>query len=243
MSRLTDFSKVLILAGLMICLGLPGAWAYESIEVSDGGAISGEVKFTGEIPEIKQLAIVKNEEHCSTSVPSDELLISADKGIKYVVITIEDITQGKAINTTALSELDNNNCRFVPHVQAAAVGTKIQIINSDPILHNTHSYLDGAKTLFNLALPLQGQKIKRKLKKPGIVSVKCDAGHTWMSAYIVVSENPYFAVTDESGAFAIEDIPPGTYTLKAWHETLGTQVTEVTIKPNENTPVSFNFSP
>jgi hypothetical protein len=127
-------------------------------------------------------------------------------------------------------------------VQAVSTGTKIEIRNSDPILHNTHSYLEGTRTLFNLALPLQGQKIKRKMKKPGLVNLKCDAGHTWMSAYIVVRDDPYFAVTDEKGEFSISDIPPGTYQLKAWHETLGTQEKEITIEPNGKTSVGFSFS-
>ncbi len=241
--RFSRVRTIAILIALTLSLVCTQAQAYEAIEVNDGGSVTGEVKWTGDIPEVKQLAVVKNEEHCSTSIPSDELLISDDKGIKFVVITIEDITQGKAIDTTALPQLDNNKCRFIPHVQAVAVGSKLQIKNSDPILHNTHAYLDGTKTLFNLALPLQGQKIKKKMKKPGIVSIKCDAGHTWMSAYIVVRDNPYFAVTDESGAFTIEDIPPGSYTLKAWHETLGEQTAQITIEPGAKIAADFTYSP
>lgn len=241
--RKTSYPKIIALAILAICLGSVQALAYEAIEVADGGTITGDVKWTGTIPEAEALQVTKNQDTCSETVPSETMLISSDRGIQNVVVTIENIAAGKAVDLSKISMLDNAKCQFVPHVQAVSTGTKLQIKNSDPILHNTHSYLNGSRTLFNLALPMQGQKIKRKMKKPGVVSFKCDAGHTWMSAYVIVHDNPYFAVADENGSFTIADIPPGTYQLKAWHEILGEQTKDVTITPNGTTAVSFSYSP
>ena len=138
------------------------------------------------------------------------------------------------------AEIDNKNCTFVPHVQAAMKGSKLTVANTDPILHNTHAYINKTETVFNLALPLQNQKIPKTSKKPGIIDIKCDAGHTWMSAYIVVTENPYFAVTDEKGHFSIKDIPSGTYKVRTWHEELGTQEKEVTITAKGEAKITFD---
>ena len=106
----------------------------------------------------------------------------------------------------------------MPHVSAVMAGAKVRIRNSDPILHNTHGFLDRL-TVFNIALPTKDQvvDITQRIKKPGVVEVVCDA-HTHMRAWIVVRDNPYFAVSDDSGQFRIDEIPPGRYRVTAWHE-------------------------
>ena len=81
--------------------------------------------------------------------------------------------------------------------------------------------LPGSATIFNLALPVQGFRIRRRLDDPGLVSLKCDAGHTWMSGFIVVQEHPYYALTTADGAYLIGDVPAGEYRLRTWHEWLG----------------------
>ena len=113
--------------------------------------------------------------------------------------------------------LDNNQCVFVSHVTAVGLKDKMAIRNSDPILHNTHGFL-GAPTVFNVALPTKGQMIEvtKYLKKAGVVRVLCDA-HPHMSAWMIVHDSPYFAVTGDSGAFRITDVPPGTYKVTMWH--------------------------
>jgi hypothetical protein len=167
------------------------------------------------------------------------MIVSDNGGVKNAVLMIEKIEKGKKIPRKK-SSLDNKDCLFNPHVQAMAKGNYLVIMNSDPILHNSHAYLNKTKTLFNLAMPFQGQKIKKKMRKPGIINVACDAGHTWMSAYVIVVAHPYFAVTDENGAFEIPDIPPGKYQLKAWHEKLGTQILEVMVAENGKIKVLFD---
>jgi hypothetical protein len=213
--------------------------AYEEIEVTNGGVIIGEVKFSGTASKMEQVPVTKNQDYCGNHKPSENLLIGPNQGVKNAVVTIENITQGKKIDKASQPVLDNTQCMFAPHVQAAVVNTKLEIRNSDPILHNTHAFLNNA-TVFNLALPLQGQKIPKRLRKPGVVRVQCDAGHTWMGAYIVVTEHPYHGITDEKGTFKITDVPPGSYKLKAWHEELGTQVKEVAIKEKGEVKVVFD---
>jgi len=93
-------------------------------------------------------------------------------------------------------------------------------VNSDAVLHNVHAVATGPTpaTVFNLAMPFKGQKLPIPMRKPGLMKLQCDAGHTWMSGYIYVFEHPYYAVTDEKGAFTIKDVPPGDYTVEMWHE-------------------------
>jgi hypothetical protein len=111
-------------------------------------------------------------------------------------------------------------------------GETLTIMNSDPILHNVHTYDEsaGSKSVFNIAQPIRGQKtpIKSTLfKKPGLYSVTCDAGHPWMSAYIMVMDHPYYALTDANGNFIINNVPPGRYKLRLWHEGVFVAKTEL----------------
>jgi Carboxypeptidase regulatory-like domain len=114
--------------------------------------------------------------------------------------------------------LDNQRCVFVNHVTATMAGERTQVKNSDGILHNTHGFL-GKPTVFNLALPNKAQMIDitRRLTKPGVIRVVCDA-HPHMAAWMIVHDSPYYAVTDDKGAFRIEGIPPGSYKVTMWHE-------------------------
>jgi hypothetical protein len=123
---------------------------------------------------------------------------------------------------------------FVPRVQAFPVGTVV-IVNSDPVMHNTHAF-HGTQTVFNVALPVKGQRIEKPLKKPGITRIECDT-HGWMLAWIYAAEHPYYAVTEEAGTFTITDVPPGSYTLVAWQEHTGENELPVTVKAKETVEV------
>lgn len=206
---------LVLVTGLTV--GLPGrAPGYEEADVSTGGALAGTVKFAGRVPKLEPIPVKKNQDVCGTEKQSEALVIGPDGGVKNAVVLIEGITRGKKAQGELV--LDNRDCLFAPHVGAVMVGTKARVKNSDPILHNTHGYLERL-TVFNLALPIQNQviDITRRLRKPGLVRVLCDA-HTHMFAWVVVHDSPYFAVTDERGRFAIEGIPPGTYEVTLWHE-------------------------
>ena len=105
----------------------------------------------------------------------------------------------------------------MPHVQAVTVGTPLALINSDAVLHNVHGSA-GPVQVFNVAMPIRNQHLPTKLTRPGLVHLQCDAGHTWMSAWIAVFDHPYFAVTGGDGQYAIKDVPAGHYTVEYWHE-------------------------
>jgi hypothetical protein len=137
--------------------------------------------------------------------------------------------------------VDQRQCVYVPRVQGAVVGQPIIIKNSDGTLHNVRGF-SGTKSVFNVAQPPRGRPLERSLPA-GVetVRLKCDI-HPWMLAWVVVNPNPYFTTTGADGAFSLRELPPGTYTLEAWHEALGTKTAEVTVKEGQEATVSFEFS-
>ncbi len=155
-------------------------------------------------------------------------------------MVLQGITKGRAVEREAVNELDNVNCRFVPHVQTASVGQWLVIKNSDPILHAAHATFEGGQPQFNVGL-FPGKVRRKPLISPGVVKVRCEV-HSWMRAFVVVTEHPYHSVTDIFGEYEIRDVPPGTYRLKMWHESLGTQVKEVQVKGGEIIKADFSIS-
>ncbi|MBL8917828.1 MAG: carboxypeptidase regulatory-like domain-containing protein [Myxococcaceae bacterium] len=169
----------------------------------------------------------------------------ANGRLKDVVVWLEGVKAPAPPPSTPRS-LVNVDCRFDPHVQAVTVGDELKVENRDPLLHNTHPvYLGDKSTLFNIALPEQGQEVKKKVKKPGVLKVQCDAGHVWMRAFVHVFDHRYHATTGADGSFTITDVPPGKYVLKAWHEAAGTlsQDVEVTASGPAQKDLSFDVKP
>src|SRR5262249_48756366 len=123
--------------------------------------------------------------------------------------------------------LDNRGCRFEPHVQTAEVGQWLELRNSDPVLHNADARL-GQETLFNVALT-PGREGRKPIARPGLIAITCDVRHTWLTPYVAVADHPYHTVTDAYGAYELRDVPPGSYTLRVWHETLGTREQPLTV--------------
>ncbi len=204
---------------LVVALALAAApcpaRAYVEAPVADGGTLLGRVRFTGEPVKGEPIPVRKNLDVCGESKAFQALVVGPERGVKNAVVYLEGVERGKK---PAEFELDNAKCLFVPHVAAVMAGAKVRIKNADPILHNTHGFHDKV-TVFNVALPNKDQviDITQRIKKVGVIDVQCDA-HTHMRAWILVRDNPYFAVSDEGGRFRIGEIPPGRYRVVAWHE-------------------------
>lgn len=214
--------------------------AYEEIAVKDGGTLRGSVKIDGKVPKLPPLQITKYKEICK-DVPNESLLVGPGQGIRYAVVTLEGITRGKAVEKEAVHEMDNLGCRFVPHVLASSVGQFVVFKNSDPILHTVHALFTSGQPQFNIGL-YPGKVTRKPLVTPGVVKIVCEV-HPWMSAFIVVTDHPYYSVTDVYGEYLINDIPAGSYRLKVWHETLGGQEKTVEVKAGGSQNVDFVLSP
>lgn len=232
-----------ILFGALVCglLAFPqlNLSAYEGQTVKNGGTIVGFVKFKGKAPVPDKLEVTKDKEVCGKTEKTDSSLIVRDGNVVDTVVHIVHIDKGKKMNPGKVT-LDQRNCEYHPHVLAFPVGSVIEVLNSDGILHNIHSY-SKKNPVFNMAQPKFRKKLTIKVEKPEAINVKCDV-HNWMNGWLFAVDNPYYDVTDENGHFKLTDVPPGSYTLEAWHEKLGKVSKKVTVRPGEETHVNFEVS-
>jgi plastocyanin len=212
---------------LAISLTAFPAFAYEAVEVTDGGTITGKVLYNGNVP-MRKIIPTKDQEVCGDIREEPEIIVGADKGVQDAIVYLRAVAKGKAWpKQEHAPAIDNVKCRFQPQVQVLPVGD-IEVVNSDPVLHNTKGFY-GRRSAFNVALPNQGQHIKVELPRPGEVRIECDA-HGWMLGWVYAADSPYYAVTPQDGTFTMTDVPPGDYTLVAFQGYTGSTETPVTVK-------------
>jgi plastocyanin len=228
----------LLFFGLLL-FDRPSLSAYENEAVTNGGTISGVVKFKGTPPAPKKLQITKDEAVCGKTAKTDPSLIVTQGNVANAVVYIADIQKGKKMEAEKAT-LDQKDCEYHPHVLAFPTGSTIEVLNPDGILHNIHSY-SQKNTPFNFAQPKFKKTIIVKLDKPEIINIKCDV-HNWMNGWLFVAENPYYSVTDSTGSFKLTGVPPGTYTITVWHETLGKLTKTVTVKTKEEAKLTFELA-
>ncbi len=235
---MTKFGSI-VLSAAIFALPATSMAQYKGGDVKDGGSISGTVKFKGTAPAPKKLEISKDKEVCGKSPKVDQSLVVNNGNLANAVVTITDIKTGKKIDAKKVT-LDQKGCEYQPHVLAFPVGTTVEILNPDGILHNVHSY-SKANSPFNMAQPKFKKTLDVKIDKPEAIEVKCDV-HGWMQGWLVATESPYVAVTDNSGNFKLTDVPPGSYTVEVWHEKLGKNTQKVSVKAKEDAKVSFELA-
>lgn len=205
-----------------------------------GGSVIGSVRFLETPPKPERLIVDTNADVCGLRKFSQDFIVSTvTKGLKNVVLTVIGVPAPATVRPAGNAAIHQKQCEYEPHVQTAVVGQKLEIRNHDDVLHNIHSYDEKKGTLFNLAQPIQNQVNSVTLDREGVVTVKCDV-HRWMLAYIVVGRNPYTAVTGQDGAYRIDGIPPGSYKIRAWHETLGQLTKDVTVVAGRPATVNFD---
>ena len=229
----------MFLSAVLIALPVSSMAAYEGGDVKDGGTISGTVKFKGTAPAPKKLDVSKDKEVCGKTPKTDQSLVVSNGNLVNAVVTITDIKKGKKIEVKKVT-LDQNGCEYHPHVLAFPVGSTVEIQNPDGILHNIHSY-SKVNSPFNQAQPKFKKTLDVKIDKPEAIQVKCDV-HGWMEGWLVATETPYFAVTDNSGSFKLTDVPAGTYNVEVWHEKLGKTSQKITVKGKEDAKVNFEMA-
>jgi hypothetical protein len=196
----------------------------ESSPSKDLARVMGKVWIAENYQKRRPLPVFKNRDFCGPSVPDETLLLSHEGGVRNAVVMLRPLD--RAVKTQPRRVvLDNKQCAFVPHVQVATLGSELVLKNSDPILHAVHARL-GKETLFNVGLP-RWRQVTKTLGRAGVIRIDCDVLHTWMSAAVIVTTTPYYAVTDEGGWFTIVGLPVGSYEVEIWHERLGTRSTRI----------------
>jgi plastocyanin len=231
-------------AGCVLLIGgwlCTGAWAvsaeYREVPVNDGAAISGTVLVAGKVPALPPQPVFKELKFCGDAMADQRLVVGRGGVLANAVVHLVDVSAGKPIPRDRPVLLDNVKCAFVPHVRSASVGQTLEIHNTDPFLHDAHAWL-GTTSLFNVGI-LPGHTARQLLADPGLVHINCNVRHTWMHAYVFVADDPYHTVTGSDGRFVIDDVPPGTYTLRVWQELLGSIDRQVTVEPGKNITVDL----
>jgi hypothetical protein len=216
------------------------ACGYQAEEVHDGGSISGVVKYEGAAPAPAQIAITKDRDVCGTApVFEQSLIVGPNRGIANAVVTITDIIKGEPVKPQPAVSFDQEKCEYVPHVAVFLAGGTVLILNSDGILHNIHTE-STVNPVIDLAQPGFKKQIHVTIAKPEVIKVTCDA-HNWMEGWWYVTANPYYAITNLGGHYAIANVPPGSYTLQVWQERLGTQTQRIQVRPGADTVAGFTL--
>jgi plastocyanin len=203
--------EVLVTFTAMLVVAVASQAAYRETLVTDGGTINGHVRVIGGIAPLPPQPVFKEKDYCGETVVDERLVTDPAGGVAGAVVHLVDVAAGKPIARSDTIRLDNRKCAFVPHVASASVGQSLEMHNYDPFLHDAHAWL-GSQTLFNLAIP-RDRTVRHTLTEPGIAHVNCNIRHTWMHAYLFVADHPYHVVTDASGRFELDQVPPGTYTI------------------------------
>lgn len=210
-----------------------------SVSTAAAASVTGRVTVSGIIPKPRPLQVFKSRAFCGPTVPNETLLIGKHGGLQNAVLQLWPKNAAALVRPVTIS-LDNQRCAFTPHVQVAPLGSELLLKNSDPILHTVHARL-GKDTLFNVGLP-RWRQVTKRLDQLGAMRIDCDVLHTWMSAVIVVTATPYFAVSDENGEFRIDGLPGGEYKLQVWHERLGEQTAWINIAESQPNTLESIFS-
>ena len=211
------------------------------VDPNTASAITGVITLQGTPPPSLPINM-SSDPYCMKhgAAPTPTFVVS-DGGLENVFIYVKDgLGTMKFPVPTKPVVLDQKGCTYSPRVLGVQVGQSLDIVNSDETLHNVHA-LPMANREFNRGQSLQGMKFTTTFTAPEVMlPFKCDV-HKWMNAWVGVLEHPFYAVSGKAGAFALAGLPPGTYTIEAWHEKLGSQTQQVTIGAKESKTISFVF--
>jgi plastocyanin len=218
----------------------PGA---KPVDASKAGTLSGRVRHEGPLPAAMPIGM-SSDPYCARaneSGASSETILGENGGLGNVFVYIKDGLGTYWVDVPKEPvTLDQQGCRYTPHVLGVRAGQAIRIGNGDDTMHNVHA-LAPVNGDFNFSQPIKGQVNERVFNAAEVmVTLKCDV-HAWMNAYLGVVNHPYFAVTAPDGGFELKNVPAGTYTIEAWHETLGTRTESVTLGEKESKQIAFTF--
>ncbi len=220
------------------------AGAPAAVDTANAGNISGKVAFTGSKPPMARIDMSSNpvcaRAH-SAAVVSEQVIVNDNGTLRNAFVWIKSgLPEKQYAPPTGTVKLDQEGCQYKPHVLAVMTNQEIEIVNSDATNHNIHP-LPKVNREWNESQPPKGDNKKKTFAREEVmIPVKCNV-HNWMRAYIGVVGHPYFAVTGDDGSFTLKDVPPGDYTVEAWHEKYGTKEMKITVGAKESKTADFSF--
>jgi len=207
-------------------------------------AVTGAARYAGTPPAGEPIDFGGDEyctgAHANARVLKRTVVTGPDGGLRDVVIWINNAPAARGAPPATPALLDQQGCLYTPHIVVLRTRQMLLVRNSDETLHNVHVRSKANKE-FNIGQPIRGIESRRTFERAEVgISVTCDV-HGWMSGAIAVFDHDWFAVTRADGGFSLDGVPPGTYTIEAWHETLGTQTQQVTVGAGGSAEVNFRF--
>jgi plastocyanin len=237
--------KIVILFSALLVFAFGFLHSGRSVNASSVGQVTGTVKLDGVAPHQKPIDMSKDpacaETRAGTTATTENVVVGANGGLANVVVYISQGLTGNEAGTQGAT-IDQKGCQYVPHVVALNAGQHLTVVNSDKTAHNIHPQPNPAggngqwnKSQTTGSAPIDVAWTNEEVAIP----VKCNI-HPWMRAYVAVVKGP-FGVSNDTGAFKLDNVPPGTYTLTAWQETYGTQTQTVTVAAGKPATVGFTF--
>jgi len=233
------WSKLAVLP--VLCLLTASALVSSARPPASSGTIEGKVTYTGTPPKMKPLDMSKEptcaKEH-NPPLTQETVVTGPANALQWVVVYI---SAGEPPSPTPSQTVkyDQKGCMYIPHVLVMQVDQPLQIYTDDPFAHNIHP-LPKANPEWNKSQPPGAPPIDTKWSNAEFIPVKCNI-HPWMHGYFVVLKTSHYAVTDNNGSFSLKDLPPGKYTVTAWHEQYLFQSQDITISGNETKTVNFVY--
>ncbi len=226
----------------IVVLLVSAALATLAVPPPAGGMITGKVTYTGTPPKMKPIDMSKEpncaKEHAASPVLTENVVTGPGNTVEWAVVYVSAGDQGSTPDTQTV-KFDQKGCQYIPHVLPMQVNQPIQIVNSDPHLHNIHP-LPKINAEWNKSQPPGTPPLNEKYDKPEFIPVKCNV-HPWMHGWFIVLNTSHYSVTGSDGSFSIKGLPPGKYTLTAWQEQFGTQTQDVTLAGSETKTITFVF--
>ena len=223
----------------------PAAPTYQ-FDPATTGTVTGKIVFEGTAPAPAPIKM-SSDPNCvqpgSAPATTEAIIVGSGGALQNVFVYVKDGLGNRTFAVPAAPvTLEQRGCHYLPHVLGIQVGQPLEIVNNDATLHNVHA-IPKENGEFNTGQPLKGMKnIHTFTTREVMVPFKCDV-HGWMNSFVGVLDHPFFAVTGPDGSFALKGLPPGTYTIEAWHEKLGTQTQMVTVGEKETKDVAMTFKP
>ncbi len=256
---------------LILSISASSIWGYEVKEMANGGTVRGTVTLSGSVPDPKayNLVIFPDPEYCGRISNGHgwrllrDFLVNEQGQVKDVVVLLEGVKEGKPFSLS-VPRVEARDCRFLPFTTVVRSGHGVEVVNMDPVMHDIQAYETstamGTRVLFNSPLSFNhrhrrgdlhaahdhrpGESLVRQFqlsKKRRTFVMQCGF-HAYMESWAIAVDNPYYVLTDENGRFSIEDIPPGTYDLRAWHPSIKQVMKKkVTIQPGVEFTIDFQL--
>jgi hypothetical protein len=219
--------------GRILTLGILGTLACAQVVSAQTGSVTGTISTSakGSAP----VRVTIDQKICGSELPDEAIVVGAQGQLANAVVTLIGVKAATAADAMVMNE----KCRFAPRVQLARPNATVRTTSKDPVLHTTQAQLENGRTIFNVALPVPGLNIGKPIGGAGTVRLSCNT-HPWMHGWVIVTDNAA-AISGVDGRFTIDNVPPGTYELRVWHEALKGASQKVTIAAGKPADITIQM--